>query len=361
MPRSQQQHEKRRLRHLWLWAVAALALLAALRGAGELLDGERGAAQWIWGQEINDSAGPVAFWAVRDVDLEARPQNAEVRIVADEAYLLWVNGWWVGSGTYRQHAPPDVWQVGPLLEPGANRLRVELRSERGVGGLWVELEADGQRLAVSDREWRIFDHREVAVERGWGDLSGGHPTVVWGVPPRGRWRFEAAGEGLPVPRFGSEHRAVRSRRSRAPYESNPWHRPPSPGHRLPKAGRILLYDFGAPVHGHAELRLPRAGGETALLYYGLDQPPDLDRDRPQELVIPLAGARSWRSATARRFRWLLVVGMELRQPAWVEPLDPLRGGRPGIQQSMPEGVFGLAPTRRRSRLEDALWKRLTAG
>jgi len=357
--RSQQQLEQRRLRRLGLWLFVALALLAALRGAGELVASQRGTAQWIWGQEFSHSARPVAFWAVRDVEFEHQPRAAELRIVADEAYLLWVNGWWVGSGTYRQHAAPDVWRVGPLLQPGANRLRVELRSERGAGGLWVELEAEGQLAAVSDRDWRIFDHREVAVEGGWGDLTGGQPVVVWGAPPRGRWRFEAAGEGLPVPRWGSAHRAVRSRRSRAPYESSPWHQPPSPGRRLPKAGRILLYDFGAPVDGYAELRLPRAGGETALVYYGLDQPPDLERDRPQELVIPLAGARSWRSPTARRFRWLLVVGMELRQPAWVAPLDPLREGRLGTLQSLPEGVFGLAPTRHRSRLEEALWDRLT--
>ena len=141
-----------------VYAVAAVAcaglLLAALALAGwrhwRDADLPTGDAEWIWAELPDRLPTPLAFYAVRDFTLDAvpgagggeaaggaaasgvpDPGAAELRLLADEEYVVWLNGQRIGSNRYRPGAPLDVYRVGDLLLPGPNRLIVELRSSRG--------------------------------------------------------------------------------------------------------------------------------------------------------------------------------------------------------------------------------------
>ena len=97
----------------------------------------------------------MAFYAVRDFELDSPPARASVRILADEAYILYVNGRRVGSGAYFAGAPLDTYPLDLVLRPGWNRVAVELRSGRGAGGLLCALFAGGRSRAAADQRRRL--------------------------------------------------------------------------------------------------------------------------------------------------------------------------------------------------------------
>src|SRR6476659_5880738 len=134
------------------WAAAARARLFYPTGAAE----------WIWTPLNRHATLPVAFLAVRDFDLDEPPAAARLLAAGDEEYVLYLNGKLVGAGAHAPGvpgAPLDVYEVGPLLRPGGNRLVAELRSARGAGGFLARLEesASGRTIVASDRRWRRHD------------------------------------------------------------------------------------------------------------------------------------------------------------------------------------------------------------
>ena len=147
-----------------------------------------GGAQWIWAQGALDRSEPVAFYAVRDFELDSPPARASARILADEAYILYVNGRRVGSSAYYAGAPLDTYPLDSLLRPGWNRVAVELRSGRGAGGLLCALfvEDDAKPLLGSDGDWRIF-HDTAGILDGMRPVADGRPALVWQSPPTGGW------------------------------------------------------------------------------------------------------------------------------------------------------------------------------
>jgi len=123
--------------------------------------GRRWKARWIWsshgGRERN-----VYYCFRREFTLDDPPDKAELRITADTRYRLTINGSLVGDG------PPfsqpyltyyDERDVGPLLAAGANVLAVvvhHLGTAPDIrGGFLMELDVDGETVAVSDRSWRV--------------------------------------------------------------------------------------------------------------------------------------------------------------------------------------------------------------
>ena len=203
-------------RGLLLMVLATAALLAAERGLEALRSAGVASpdACWIWledptpeieGRSPADprSIEPIAFFAAQGIDLDEADiaalrqgeAQAWLEISADESYVVYLNGQWLGSNGFVQGAPIDRYDVGRWLLPGPNRLVVELRGQRGVGGLLADLQlvaSDKSRtLIATNGDWKLYRqfHRDLFHRRNWPD--GAESPVVWAHPPTGRWRLEA--------------------------------------------------------------------------------------------------------------------------------------------------------------------------
>jgi hypothetical protein len=355
----------------WLAAgllVLVLALAAQLRPVLRARSLPTRSAEWIWQPFDARDHTPAAFFAARDFDLAAPPPRARLLITADEAYIVTLNGKRIGAGAFSPDQPPgqppgrpgaplDVYEVGPLLLPGGNRLLVELRSARGAGGLLASLvdEATGRQLVGTDERWRILPRHEAGLARGWLPIGGGVPALVWGYPPIGRW-------GLP--RAGSPPRPLLTEQLGPPLPAalmRPYPLPAKLAEGPP--GASLLYDWGRPVEGYLTLDVPPAKEPgMALLFIGDgsgdaagDKPPDSLVGDPTAAVLIPPGEREWMDALPRRFRYALVVG--LARPAGATVL-PVPAGAVRPSQPAPDRVFGIQGPPLRTPVEDEVWGKL---
>jgi hypothetical protein len=320
-----------------------------------------GGAEWIWVERSRTDQSPAAFYAVRDFFLDEAPGRARLLILADPEYVLTLNGKRIGSGQYQPGGPArlDVYEVGDLLVAGGNRLLVELRSDRGAGGLLAALQdGKGQTLVRTDGDWRIIARHHFGLVRGLlpigpdDDLES-LPAFSWGAPPTGRWGRPEVGPVLP--RLTELMRGTPIAAKRLPSR-------PIPGLPAASARFVALFDWGREVTGYLTLQMPVGEGlRKALLFTG-DVPPDPLRDRPAGAVLAMTGRRSWTDAQAKRFRYALVIG-DRPATARVLPVDPKQaagrtvgsvagGGRPV------EGVFGLEPPPLRTPVQDEIWREL---
>ena len=317
-----------------------------------------GGAQWIWVERNRTDQSPVAFYAVSDVFLDKAPDRARLLILADPEYVLTLNGKRIGSGQYQLGGPArlDVYEVGDLLVAGGNRLLVELRSDRGAGGLLAALQdGEGRTLARTDGDWRIVSRHHFGLVRGLlpigpDDDLDSLPAFSWGAPPTGRWGRPEVGPVLP--RLTELMQGASQAARRLPSR-------PIPGLPATSVRSMALFDWGQEVAGYLTLQMPVGEGlRKALLFTG-DQPPDPLRDRPAGAVLAMTGRRSWTDAQARRFRYALVIG-DRPASARVLPVDPkwaaskisAAGGR------KLEGVFGLEPPPLRTPVQDEIWREL---
>jgi hypothetical protein len=339
----------------WLLAilliVLAVALLAladrALPAVATRTVLPTGGAQWIWEERGRNDATPAAFYAVRDFEIAAPPARARLLVTADEEYVLHLNGHRVGSGAWTPGAGLDAYEVAPLLLPGGNRIVVELRSGRGTGGFLASLVngGNGEVLLETDGAWRIVRQHHLGLVRGWLPLGEAEPAFCWGYPPIGRW-------GRPEP--GREK----------PLFPDLVARPVPPG-KVRKDGpraKGLLFDWGREVTGYLVLDLPpREQRGTALLFTGA-APPDAWKESPAGAVVVPPGSRRWMDVRPRRFRYVLLLGMERPAAARVLPLSPrLDAGTAAAllpREGKPEGVFGIAPPPLRTPVEDEVWSEL---
>lgn len=343
-------------------ALTLALLLAALERAAAALRSRwtepgRGAS-WIWEPGVLDSGEPVAFFAVRDFELAALAgHKAELAIVADESYTLFVNGRRVGSGAYRGGAPADLYDLTADLRAGKNRLAVELASGRGAGGLLASLRLDGRPVLVSDGEWRVFRRFDGAVLRGW-PLAGGEAAQVWQLHPTGRWRVAPPRPRPPRPVLLRGPVLKGAVKMRTPWRS--WRQAPAAADRFPRhLGPWLLFDWGSEVTGLLTLELAPADGDAGLLFTGSEIP---DRDAPAAaVVIPVPGKGWWIDVRPRTFRYAYLAGLELRRTPEVELVgeELARELEPGA--AGPAGVFGVAPPRQRSKAEAKIRRRLRSG
>lgn len=337
-----------------------------------------GPAQWIWAAQDRRNPAPLAFYAAVDFELPARPPaRARLLALADEEYVLYLNGKRVGAGRYRPGAALDSYEVGPLLLPGGNRLLAELRSGRGLGGFLASLgdETSGKPLVVTDGRWRIFRRHRLGLVRGWLPLAGspealGEAAQVWGLPPIGRW-----GRPAPGPRRPLFAELTGGSRPLAARTSSPYPPAASGGPALSTAGTaIVLFDWGREVEGYLVLEPGYSAGaadmagidpdrlpppdrlRVALLFAGPRQwaapsailaaaprvservpsrgppvpsqgPPlplvaALPRQPPAAAVLLLPGGREWLDAAPRRFRYALVAGIEGPLAARVYSVEP---------------------------------------
>jgi hypothetical protein len=307
-----------------------------------------GRAQWIWAAPDRHGVTPLAFQAARDFVLTSPPAEARVGLLADEEYVLYVNGVRVGGGRYRLGAGLDSYEVAPLLRAGANRLLLELRSARRVGGLLLRLQGGDGLQIVSGPEWRILlRHRERHLDPA-KRLEEARPPRVWGGPPIGRWRLPEAGPLLPLHgdlllggerlwpervRVGGAWRAARE-----------W----QPARRLrpssPSLGRAVTFDWGREVTGYLGLFFGTRQWPKALLYFGCDAPSD-GRAAPDDHALGARGRLLWSAALPRRFHCVTVVAPDGVRGAFALPVDARRAApllaAGAAAAEPPEGVFGL--------------------
>jgi hypothetical protein len=348
------------MRSRWLRAVLllvfAVALLAladrALPRVAARAVLPTGGAQWIWEERRGrNDITPAAFYAVRDFDLQAPPAQARLLATADEEYVLHLNGHRVGSGAWTPGAGLDVYEVGPLLLPGGNRVVVELRSGRGTGGFLASLVdgGSGETLLETDGAWRVVRQHHLGLVRGWLPLGGAEPAFSWGYPPIGRWGRPEPGREKPL--FPAlVERPV----------------PPAGGRASGPRGAGLLFDWGREVTGYLVLDLPpRDQRGTALLFTGA-APPDAWKEPPAGAVLVAPGARRWMDARPRRFRYVLLLGMKRPAAARVLPLSPRLEARTAAALLTRDGkakgvfgdLFGIGAPPLRTPVEDEVWSEL---
>ena len=351
-----------RTRPLRFFALAFL--LALILAGGERLAGElrtryalptRGTC-WIWATGNYGLGEPIAFYAVRELELEQVPP-ATIAIAADETYLLYVNGRRIGAGSYRPGAPVDEYAISDWLEPGINRILIELRSSRGAGGLLAEIDLGGEggspaRSVVTDGEWRIFRRYDSGLFGGWSHLDGGEAPEIWQCAPTGRWRLGGSRIRRPTPQEGYlppvRRRPVRFQQQ----HGETWHELTWTRNRMPALGQQQIFDWGEEVEGILSFDLASDQGEPGLFYVGLEPPDPADRP-PDGVLLPVPGRRHWEDAHARRFRYLLLVGAEPYSRIAVERVEPSAADElAGLPNG---GVFGLAPPRSYSKVEEDVW------
>lgn len=168
---------------LALVLASAGAIRATLAAHADRELSRTGDARWIWySREIKEPA-PVSFVATRDVLLDQAPARATAKVFADRWHVLWVNGHRAGSGTQQPGAALALYEIGPLLVRGVNRIAIEAGSETGTGGLLfsLDLPGAGRDAVVSDERWRI-DPSRAAIRSG-----GRYRPAVWGSPPMYPW------------------------------------------------------------------------------------------------------------------------------------------------------------------------------
>ncbi len=332
--------------------------------------------RWIWAKGEYGDGEALAFYAARDLEIETLG-SARIALAADETYLLYVNGYRVGAGSYRPWAPVDEYDLTDLLHEGINRIVVELRSSRGAGGFLAVMElypenddarqtadrgdADrrtaDRRTVVSDQNWRIFRRYDAGLLGGWTVLDSGEPAKIWHRPPAGRWRLASPAKRRPsqfqgaiTPQF---QRPIRFQLMHsAEWLDLTWEQ-----HRIPALGPQQLYDWGEVVEGILAFDLTSDLGQPGLLYVGTE-PPDPEQRPPDSTILPVPGRRHWEDAYQRQFRYALLVGVEPYSRVEVEVLPPSLATKLPRVEPNHHGVFGLEPPRSYSKVEEDVWKRM---
>lgn len=352
----------------FLWVIILALLMAGAqhgltywRSATTRLPG----ACWIWAADAGQT--PSAFFAAREFELtEALAVHAEGRlaIIADESYVVFLNGHYLGANSYHQAAAIDTYDVSGLLRQGRNRILVQLRSQRGVGGLLADLRVSDassidqvRPILVSDDSWQIFRRHHPMLSDLDTPLTGGEPADVWQLSPTGRWR--PSGELTPRPLLPRQKKQKRLSpwRMRSPHNDH-WIDLKRPRRHRPYVGAEILFDWGRVVEGLLYFDLPSTDTPPALIYFG-DEPPDRQQVAPDHILIPMPGIDQWRDLHPRRFRYVLLVGVEPKSRIIVRAVDSELTEQLGPPPLASGGVFGLRPALRHTSVEEMIWKRIS--
>ncbi len=279
--------------------------LAPGRLAGRL---PTGGAEWIWAGDSDTYVGWVNFFVYKDFVLEGDPpEAAELVIEADEGYWAFLNGKPVGSGGFRGGAELDGYDVAGFLRPGANRILVQLKSRRGVGGLLAALDLGAAGSVPTDRSWRMSRRYEPAmVASGFLPEDDGE-VLVWGSPPIGSW---GTPQGVVrVPLLGEQ---LASKQARQAFRIRTLGRPewerqfPAPERRIP-LGRWVVFDLGEITQGYVNVVFATTVGARGLIYTGIERALGPDSADPAAWFLAPPGRGSWSDVEPRRFRFVTVL------------------------------------------------------
>lgn len=351
---------------LWtLLALSCIALLAAVEYgvrrtiSRHLLPTQ--SARWIWIDNQDDATSPVAFAMQRDFRLRRRPERGRLLIRADEEYQVKLNGVPVGANRYVDDAPIDAYDVSGLLRKGRNRLRVDLRSSRGVGGLLCSLEIDGpegRRRIVSDDGWEVFREQDPSLGRR-RNLSGGEPPKVWAVPPTGRWGVTLETVDRPLFQSLVEGRTpVPAQHYRIEGDDRGWLPVAPAGKGSPPVGSRVTFDFGAPVLGFLAIHLPDGEPPLGLVFISTEFPIPTGERPADAFLLAMPGTGVWAATTPRFLRYVTVQATGPVSGATVFVSDPEPSLALMPREGSETGVFGLEMGPLRTPLENELRREL---
>ena len=111
---------------------------------------------WIWDKETRDKQ-TCRFWKRFDVPKGSQVAHAQLRIAADNAYTLFLDGRELGKGS--DWRTVSVYDLSWVLPPGPHLLAVEGFNDNDKAGVILGLHANlvnGQSVDVaSDKSWRV--------------------------------------------------------------------------------------------------------------------------------------------------------------------------------------------------------------
>src|ERR1035438_9526848 len=112
--------------------------------------------QWMWDRETRDKQ-TCRFWKKFDIPKGSRVVNAQLRIAADNAYTLFLDGRELGRGS--DWRTVSVYDLSWLLVPGPHVFAVEGFNDNDKAGVILGFHAslaNGQSVDVaSDTSWRV--------------------------------------------------------------------------------------------------------------------------------------------------------------------------------------------------------------
>lgn len=343
----------------WIWvALAGLAVAVVaerLEWAGALRDRGQPERSWYWIEGDPRDPRPVAFFAVRDFDLAARPERAVAEVLGDEEYILSINGERIGSNRYRAGADLDRYEVERWLHSGGNRIVLELRSPTAAGGYTFRLtDGAGRDLLAEAPAWQVQRTYFRALFPGGAappapvaTFVGKAPIGRWGVPRPGPLR-PAFNDLLAVPRVVP---AVRYRQ-----DASAWHRLRTKGRRRASLGPRVEFDFGAPVTGYLQLEIRGREAATGLLRFS--STPGIAEPGPIHALATLVPQRGlWQDSVVRQFRYVDVLGLAGVTGAGVLPMVDEAVERLG-GAGQPRGLLGIEAPPLRAPVEDVIRREL---
>ena len=89
------------------------------------MDFEKASAQWIWVPKAQGDDQYADF--MTELTLKTAPATAQLMILVDSDYSVWINGKWVDAGHYDDfpaHRTHDILDVAEYLQAGMNRIAV---------------------------------------------------------------------------------------------------------------------------------------------------------------------------------------------------------------------------------------------
>jgi putative heme-binding domain-containing protein len=118
--------------------------------------------QWIWSTPNAKPQDEVLFR--KEFQIEGSVRRASLRVAADNAAKVWINGEPVLENT--EWSKPSQVDVAKSLRPGANEIRVLARNEGSAAGLLVVLQVTGENrrrtLLESGADWQASDPKSEA-------------------------------------------------------------------------------------------------------------------------------------------------------------------------------------------------------
>jgi alpha-L-rhamnosidase len=224
--------------------------------------------------------GPVVLHFRRDFDLPAIPAQAPIRVSADNRFIIYVNGAWVGAGPARgdpAHWRYERYDIAPYLQSGANHIAAAVWNWGSAApqaqmsaqtGFLVETEFAAQSYLASGPDWRVRidgGHKPISplgrlIKLGWY-YAAGPGEIIDAAKHDWSWNDDAPDGGwdqaVPAMQPGSDA---------------PWHlmADPLPAMRFApiEAGRVVrtdlpgIVEFPAkpvtvPAHQTAHITLDR--------------------------------------------------------------------------------------------------------
>lgn len=139
-----------------------------------LPDVTNGLGLWIWDKETYNKQ-TVRLWNRFDVPKSSPVVRAELRIAADNAYKVWLDGQELGNGS--DWRTLSIYHLEGTLGSGAHVLAVEGFNDNDQAGIILGMSLESARGPLmqirSDLTWRVVPN----AERGWETMI--HPAVDW--------------------------------------------------------------------------------------------------------------------------------------------------------------------------------------